>query len=215
MRGKKLLIAGITLLTLVSLLISSCGGSIIKKDSYSIAHQEEPVTFEEGRVKENPARLNLAILQTVDLSIAAGEDMPNEGTMHDLTVKTTELLRGDAAWAKLKTNPDNQPAPDGYEYILVKVQMTLKAVASSTRWFDFWELIIDGSKFIAYSSAPAFEQYPFVQNAAMPLDEQCYGSLEAGKTLEGYILVEVPKTDLTPILEYISPDIPMYYKLYK
>ncbi len=210
MRGKTLLIAGIIVLTLVSLVVPGC-----KPPSYIIAHQEEGPSFDEGRVKENPARVGIVIKQTIDMSVAMGEDMPTEGTVHDINLRTTEVLRGADAWKKIQAaNPENKPAPDGYEYILAKMELKFTAVASSTRWFDHFELIIDGSKFGAFTS-DTYEEYPVVENAQLPLDQQMYGSMNAGETLTGYVLVQVKTTDKTPILEYISPDVPMWYMLYQ
>ena len=215
MRGKKTLITGLALFVLVALLMTAfgCGGSLVREDSFIIAHQQEAPSFDEGRLKENPARVGVAITQIVDLSISGGEDMPTEGTMHDLTVKVNQVLRGEDAWKKLSAYPNNKPAPEGYEYVLANLTISLKGVASSTRWFDHMELLVDASKFPAFSSD--FRKYDYVSNASLPLNELMFGSLDTGDTKTGWVLAQVEKSDPAPLLEYLCPGVPMWFKLYK
>lgn len=148
------------------------------------------------------------VKKTIDLSIQFGEDMPTEGTMHDYTVRMTEMLRGDKAWDKLKTVSGNQPAPEGYDYVLVKFRITLKAVASSTRWFDEFEYVSGPTDWVAFSADGT--RYAYAQ--AQTPEPQMLLSLNPGDTKDGYIVAIVAKTDATPYMEDVKNN--LYFALY-
>ncbi|MCQ4866402.1 stalk domain-containing protein [Pseudoflavonifractor phocaeensis] len=110
---------------------------------------------------------------------------------YSVTAVIEESIRGDAAWKKIQAaNQFNSPAPEGQEYVLVKLKVTLdsseqdKAVSFS----DF--------NFVPYSSTSA--EYKDV--VVVSPDPGFGGSVYAGGTLEGYAVYCVDKTDTAPKL---------------
>lgn len=129
--------------------------------------------------RANPAPVGTA--QSVSIDSYSGN--------YSVSALITEALRGDDAWKKIKAaNMYNDAAPDGKEYILVKIRLSLDSVdgdrSVSFSRFDF----------TPYSATNA--EYDSVSVVAP--DPRFSGSLYQGGTLEGYAAYLVDKTDTAP-----------------
>lgn len=104
-----------------------------------------------------------------------------------------ESIRGDAAWQKIKdANMFNGAAPDGQEYVLVKIKLSLNS-AEQDKAVNFSDY-----DFTAYS--PTNTEYKDVMVVAP--SPSFSGSLYEGGTLEGYAVYCVDKTDSSPKLVF-------------
>lgn len=108
---------------------------------------------------------------------------------YNASVTVKEVIRGDAAWKKVQAeNMFNSKPKDGYEYVLVKVSVSVsdikddKSVTLSFADFDFY-----ATDFSNYS------EYAFVS-----LNDDFYGTAFSGGTVEGYICRPVKIGDATP-----------------
>lgn len=104
------------------------------------------------------------------------------------TATVSEIIRGDAAWQKLKAdNQFNSAAKDGMEYVIAKVKVSVDrskddaAVSFST--YDW----------AAYSTDNVEYEVPFVV-----VNNAFDGKVFTGGTLEGYVAFQVKKTDVAP-----------------
>ncbi|MFC4799556.1 hypothetical protein ACFPA1_09315 [Neobacillus sp. GCM10023253] len=134
---------GLFLVSLVIILaLAACGQDtkeVAVKDT-AAAKQEQPKKNEEKKQEQTVSKLgsrtNPVPFQktaTVDdeLYNDAGESFPIK---FDLTME--EVTRGDAAFQKLKAmNEFNEPAPEGYEWVLVKAKV--KFTESKTQDLSF------------------------------------------------------------------------------
>ncbi|MGD9116083.1 MAG: hypothetical protein PVJ61_02730 [Dehalococcoidia bacterium] len=190
MRARKIII-GLVLLSLVLILIPGC-----KESSYELAHKKEAPSYEEGFVIENPAPIGYEVEKLIDLSVSAGEDMPTEASMHYIYVTVKEVYRGEDAWELLKDIEGNEPAPAGYDYILADVDFGFFAAASSTRWFNLFEYIIERTQWLSYNADGT--EYP-PADVAPPEPIMRY-HLTAGDEKEGWVVVLAPSDDAAPVL---------------
>lgn len=106
------------------------------------------------------------------------------------TVTITELLRGDAAWAKIQeANMYNDKPEAGKEYILVKIKLT----ASNVK--DDKAISLSSFSFTVFSSDN--KEYTSIFGAVVPSPE-FHGDIYDGDTLEGYAAYVVNKNDAAP-----------------
>lgn len=162
--------------------------------------------YDTGFVPYKPAPLNYDVKKTIDIPI---EDVDPQNSIFDLTVRTTDILRGDSAWEKLKNITGNQPAPEGYEYILLKVKITLEREAPYTGNNGIFDYILKPTDFTAYSADES--HYDYTQNVKSP-EPQMYFEMKNGGTTEGWVVVMVDRNDTAPYLLFTKDN--MYFALY-
>lgn len=105
------------------------------------------------------------------------------------TVSVTDVIRGSEAWSKISAaNMFNSAAPDGYEYLLAKVKVTIskntKDSAVSLSQYDFK----------AYNSTNSAYDNPTVVEP----DPAFSGDAYAGGSVEGWMTWQVSKSDPAP-----------------
>lgn len=136
--------------------------------------------------RSNPAPINT--VQTYSKTDSYDEE-------YTVNVRVMEVIRGDDAYTMLrKANRYNDPAPDGYEYVLVKVALSVLSVeddgsvnASSM-----------GYKFKSFSNNN--EESP--DQSAVEPEPNLEGMLYAGGNTEGWIARLVKKDDAKPKLAF-------------
>lgn len=134
--------------------------------------------------RQNPAPVGKAQEVKVE-SYTSGTSVVN--------ITVTEVLRGAAAWEKIiSANQFNDAAPEGYEYILVKVKATVvsntKDAAFAFGWYNFTGFSSDNTE---YKNVSVVEP-----------DPQFSGNVYAGGTLEGYLSFAVKTTDVSPKMSF-------------
>lgn len=145
-----------------------------------------PIASANQYSRNNPAPLN-----TIQTYTKTSEWY--EADNYTVNVRVSEVIRGDAAWKKIKEeNMFNDPAPDGYEYIMAKIA------------FSVLDTKIDVSvtpseyNFKTFSSNNEEMEHPSIVNPEPTLS----GSLYEGGNTEGWITVMVKKDDPKPKLSY-------------
>jgi hypothetical protein len=109
------------------------------------------------------------------------------------TVVIEESIRGDAAWKKISAaNRFNEEAPEGQEYILVKIKVTVNSTEEDKA------ITFSDYDFTPYSSSNA--EYKTV--SVVEPSPAFYGSAYANGSLEGYAVYCVDKDDTAPKLVY-------------
>ena len=204
MRTKRYVI-GLLLLALTLAVVGGC-----KTSTYEMAHKAEPPRYDAGFVIDNPAQVGQTIKKLIDLSVSAGEDMPTEESMHEIFITVKEVYTGEAAWEKLQAVEGNEPAPDGYYYILAKVDIDLKAAASSSRWFNYFEFITDRSQFVAYS--PDGTRYAHAQ--VKPPDPIMRYHMVTGDHEWGWVAFMVPDADDSPRMQVTKENTNLWFELF-
>lgn len=136
--------------------------------------------------RTNPAPLNTAQTYTK-------ESEWFEDDNYTVNICVSQMLRGAEAWKKIEeANMFNDPAPEGYEYILAKINFSVvdtKTDASVTpSEYDF----------DTFSSNNEEMERPSVVDP----DPALSGSLYKGGKTEGWITVMVKKDDANPKLAY-------------
>lgn len=110
-----------------------------------------------------------------------------------INMTVTEVIRGADAWTKiLNANQFNSPAPEGYEYVLVKIKAT---VVSNEK-----DGSIDFGDF--YFSAFSADNTEYKRASVVEPEPQFSGSVYAGGTLEGYLAFAVKTTDASPKISF-------------
>ena len=140
-----------------------------------------------GYSRNNPAPLNTAQTYTKE------DEYSNDD--YSANIKILEVIRGDAAYKKLiETNEFNDPADEGYEYVLIKTAISVNSVEN------------DGA-FSLFDAERSFEAFSS-NNEEMPLksavtpDPQLEGKVYAGGNAEGWLSCQVRKDDANPKLAY-------------
>lgn len=112
---------------------------------------------------------------------------------YNASVVIEESIRGADAWAKIKAaNQFNQAAPDGKEYVLVKIKASVNSVT------DDKAISLSDYSFTPYSS----DNVEYDSTYAVTPTPEFSGSVYAGGTLEGYAVYAVSKTDSNPKLVF-------------
>lgn len=134
--------------------------------------------------RTNPAPIGTA--QTIHVEDSVSGD-------YTATITVTEVIRGDKAWEMLEEeNMFNSAAPDGMEYVLAKVKVTVDKTEKE-RSVDF-----STPYFTCFSSNN--KEYTKSSFAVTP--SPLSGSIYAGGTSEGYIDFLVDKSDTAPKIVY-------------
>ncbi|MBN1669147.1 MAG: hypothetical protein JW862_18780 [Anaerolineales bacterium] len=108
--------------------------------------------------------------------------------------KVLEVLRGQEAYDLVRAqNPDAAPAPDGKEYLLVKVWVRCKIAGSTAYDLDLDNLFITGDRLHGYTD----------RLIDSPTPEFFYSDMYTAESLEGWIdvLVEVGEQDLMLVID--------------
>lgn len=132
----------------------------------------------------NPAPLSTA--QTIE-----ADDLLQQ---YKAEMSVKEIVRGDAAWSQIKAaNMFNDPAPEGYEYILAKIYFKLISI-NDGKSFDLngavnINLVSSTGKVYDYASVVAPE--PILT-----------ANLYEGASSEGWAVYQVKKDDATPKLVF-------------
>ena len=133
--------------------------------------------------RTNPAPVGTA--QTINVD--------NYTAKYNASIVILESYRGDEAWTMIKNaNQFNSMAPDGKEYVVVKIRASLNSVNDdkSVSFSDY--------SFTAFSSDNTEYSASFVSDPTPKFS----GSLYAGGTLEGYAVYCVNKNDTAPKLVF-------------
>lgn len=76
-------------------------------------------------------------------------------------IQVLEVVRGDAAWQAIKSeNQFNDPAPEGMEYLMVKIHAKCTYADSDTHMISGSDFDITGDRLIKYSQAPVVDPEP-------------------------------------------------------
>lgn len=145
-----------------------------------------PSTIETGYSRTNPAPIGTVQQHHHDLKY-----MNNDA--YTINLKVTSAIRGDEAYKALKeANPFNDEAPEGYEYVLAKIALTVETVENDGA-FSCSEF-----NFKCFSSNN--EEMPRV--VVVEPEPQFEGKLYAGGNCDAYIAFLVRKDDASPKIAY-------------
>lgn len=112
------------------------------------------------------------------------------GSAPNWDIQVTEVLRGEPAWSLIQqANPFNEPAPEGAEYVLVKVKALSTAADSEEHSISSWDFDLTGSNLVQYSSASVVLPDPVLE-----------ASLYSGGEAEGWLAFMVGQAEDNLIL---------------
>ncbi|KKB33810.1 hypothetical protein [Bacillus thermotolerans] len=167
-----------------STVIAACGS-----DAGTNSANEQAPAIQEGAAEEEnkkdaasyPVKLN----ETVTLDEVIYSDDGLKGFKAKLKLTVTEVTRGQEAYEQLQqVNKSNKPAPEGFEWVLVKVKG--KLAEAETEEFPYW-LSAMNFKFVSEDG----DIYNQEASAAVPneLDAELFKGMEE----EGYFadLIEI------------------------
>ena len=147
---------------------------------------EKPATPQTSYSRKNPAPVGVSQIIKV-------EDYSKSYTA-TITVLSTE--RGASAWEKIKAaNPYNEAAPDGKEYVLAKIKVTVNNVKDDAA-VSVWGY----SMFDVFSQTD--EEYKKV--SIVEPEPELEADLYSGASTEGYIAFCVNKSDANPKIVFGS-----------
>lgn len=128
------------------------------------------------------------------LGLSRSRPFPAEAAavLPNWTIEVLEVLRGEPAWQALaEANLFNDPAPEGQEYVLVRVAVRFEG--SSTRSIAGTDFRLTGQRGIAYFKAYAVTPEPYLE-----------AELRAGESAEGWS-VYLAAQDETELLLMFDP----------
>jgi len=115
---------------------------------------------------------------------------------YNATVTVTQIIRGAEAWSMIQdANQFNEQPKDGYEYILVKIKVTMNSVKDDAA-FD-----MASYEFQSFNADNA--EYNNMTSVVTP-DPTLDGQMYAGATKEGYLVFEVKTDDAKPKIVFGS-----------
>lgn len=183
-------------------------------ESSSIETSTEPQASNYGYDRISPAGKNV--------KVNAGISTPGgESALFNLEMWFSEIERGNAAIDLLrKNNAEIPPAPDDFDYIVGKVNAHFAYVPLPTRWFENYGLILTIQLFEAYPVDGSAYPPASIDPPNPPFDF----TLHDGDTLDGWVVFQVPKIDIKPIMRFrylyteaMVPDVQQvifWFKLY-
>ena len=187
---------------------------------YQIYYQNNPGLVMSADVSfDKPAPVNTNVHQISDMEGLSFGDEP--GVFYtllfntDMTVK--EVVRGTSAYELLqKADPQVAPAPDGYDYLLVKVYVRYSLVGPTLAVPRNYPWKLNNSDFYCDSSTK--EVYP-APNVTFPSPNLLNGiSIQNGENSDFWVVFQVAQTDLQPRMNYYTGpngDIDYWFALYK
>lgn len=111
-------------------------------------------------------------------------------------VDILEVIRGDEAWSAIKAaNQYNDPAPDGYEYLLINLRAVCTYEGEETHWLGSSDFGVTGSSHVVHETV-----------FAVPPDPQFDGEVFSGGEISGWAayLVREEETDLILIADELA-----------
>ncbi|OMF54678.1 hypothetical protein BK138_16095 [Paenibacillus rhizosphaerae] len=161
------------------------GGSSSSTQAPPTQTQTPPTTPSTATAtKSNPAKLNQTVNFTTKSALNTFEG----------TVSIDEILRGDAAWKQIEqANMFNDPAPDGYEYILAKASIKITKNSKPDTAVDVTDYLLslissDGREYdreLVVAPEPTFRS-----------------KLYEGASNTGWVVLTVKKTDTAPLIAF-------------
>ncbi len=146
---------------------------------------QAPVAEEKEYSRNNPAPINTIQTYTQNNEYASDN--------HTVNIRIMETIRGEKAWEMLyAANMFNEEPEEGYEYILVKVAMSVMSVQDDNAFS------VNSYEFETFSSNNEEMPAPILVEP----EPQLTGKLYAGGSTEGWIAVMVKKDDANPKIAY-------------
>lgn len=152
------------------------------------------VTLGSGAANTTPATASYSRTNPAPVGVAQKYTKNSSySTSYTATIKVTDVIRGDAAWRKVKdANMFNDEAPSGKEYIVAKISAKVDSVKDD-KSIDF-----SSYSFTPFSGTNVEYESVF----AVAPEPALSGSVYEGGTLEGYVVYLVDKSDSNPKLVY-------------
>ncbi|MBN1641204.1 MAG: zinc-ribbon domain-containing protein [Anaerolineae bacterium] len=89
-----------------------------------------------------------------ELGLSRAAPLPRTARVEFLTweLQVLDVLRGEAAWQRIvQDSPDAAPAPDGQEYLVLRLRARCKAVDTYSHSFGLYELYVTGDSRLVYT----------------------------------------------------------------
>lgn len=145
----------------------------------------------QGMLPSSPAPVGFA----VNSQIQCGNN-PVSLEPYDVAVTVLQVVRGQEAWERIRTaNPSNQPAKAGFDYVLVRMGLALKARMSPGdksfelgRPMQLTAMSADGGEYESVS--------------VVPPQPELTGWLRAGGAVEGWVVFLVDLKDRKPLMAF-------------
>jgi hypothetical protein len=121
-----------------------------------------------------------------------GTPFPRTGVivLPNLEVEVQDVLRGEQAWRELRAaNQFNDPAPEGEEYVLIRLKVTSQHADGETHVLGCSDLRLTGAQALSYFYAPL-----------VPPEPAFSGDVTAGQSLEGWCVFQIRQSDDNLIL---------------
>ncbi|MDF2892528.1 MAG: hypothetical protein K0R80_2895 [Clostridia bacterium] len=135
--------------------------------------------------RSNPANINETIFVTTSTY---------DKTVFESAITILEIIRGNSAWETIyNRNKYNEPAPDGYEYILAKIKVKLNK--SSVKDLQFQ--VSDYDFTLVSSTGVDYER----KSVVVPSPELNAKLYEGGES-EGWVVFTVKTTDKYPLIAF-------------
>jgi len=143
---------------------------------------------ESGEQQEEPSG-------PTEIGFSRSNPFPNEGVVSgpNWDIEIVEVIRGQDAWTAIQSaNQFNDPAPEGYEYLLVQIKAVCTYEDDETHWFGSSDFNVTGSYHLVYNSSYAVNPEPGFD-----------GEVYSGGEILGWAsyLVREDETDLILILD--------------
>ncbi len=123
-----------------------------------------------------------------------------------------QVIRGEEAWKMIQeANPFNRPPKEGYEYILAKIHFLYVSGPTAETAFEVSGILFDAVS----EDGRVYDDVLFVVVPEPSLDEKLY----PGASHEGWVVFEVEKTDLKPLMSFATDPLTgtggIWFKLYE
>ncbi len=98
-----------------------------------------------------------------EIGFSRSNPFSNEGVVSapNWNIEIVDVIRGQDAWTAIQSaNQFNDPAPEGYEYLLVQIKAVCTYEDDETHWFGYTDFNVTGSYHTVYSSSYAVSPEP-------------------------------------------------------
>ncbi len=111
-------------------------------------------------------------------------------TAPNLEIEVQDVLRGEQAWRQLRAaNQFNAPAPEGEEYVLIRLNVISRHDDGEAHVLGCSDLRVTGDQALSYFYAPE-----------VPPEPSFSGEVTAGQNLEGWCVFQIRQSDHNLIL---------------
>ena len=164
----------------------------VRQGTNPVLPTRTPVPTIAGSITDAPNPASTPVAAAIGLSRKNPYPRSKVAAVPNWDIQVTEVKRGEEAWQEIQSaDPFNEPAPEGMEYLLVRLQVKNTSTDEDERSLGSCDFSVTGDHLINYTCGAAAELEPGLD-----------ATLTTGGEAEGWVSYLVPQAEKNLILVF-------------